>query len=295
MRNGAVYAACPDRGSLPLSCFCADANPRVLARYAGTEPIQLAIDGSPFWPVLEDLAEDDSVNGTVIVDVTVWKIGPGKSRSIASEWLRYYRQYGGKRPTAPYYWDFESDLRTVFSGHLAYRSIGITPQSMFGRWLEGASPPRNYLKMLPDRSVMADFRKTNKARLYRMRVEAHKGQVPVAFQQIHDFDDRLAALERLVRKIQARGGRVVLIYLPRSGEIKRIEDIRFPRAVYWDQLARTTSAETLHFEDVPALAHYDLPDGSHLDYRQAISFTETLGRILFPPRSSGPAPMRRIE
>ena len=45
---------------------------------------------------------------------------------------------------------------------------------------------------------------------------------------------------------------------------------------YWQYLADTTSATTIHFLDVLGMADFDLPDTSHLDYRDAPAFTSIL-------------------
>ncbi len=53
-----------------------------------------------------------------------------------------------------------------------------------------------------------------------------------------------------------------------------------PRRQFWDQFARKTRATTLHFADVPALAAFQCPDGSHLDYRDRGRFTQHLAIAL---------------
>ena len=84
----------------------------------------------------------------------------------------------------------------------------------------------------------------------------------------------------MVRRIEDRGGRVVFVKLPVSGELVRFEQKRFPRQRYWDVLAASTSAVTIHCADHPELAGFECPDGSHLDYRDARVFTRAFGNML---------------
>ena len=61
-----------------------------------------------------------------------------------------------------------------------------------------------------------------------------------------------------------------------SGQLWQMEQSRFPRALYWDTMARMTHAATIHFEDVPELARFDCPDDEHMDCRDAPAFTAAL-------------------
>jgi hypothetical protein len=258
-----------------------DINIDALTKYTATAPVQLAIVNNPFWPVFEDLANDESIKGTVIVEITIQAIDPVPTTLQARDWLDAYHRLTA-RHAQPYFKPMESILRDRINKAFAYRSAGARPQHvLLNGWFDPTAYQR-YWKMGPDRAVQADYSKIDVKRAYREALAADKGRAPVAFVDIPDFAGRLAALEKLVQKIQRRGGRVVFIHFPISKELKTIEYARYPRAHYWDRLVRETSAQTVHFEDYPGLSRYELPDGMHLDFRQAIPFTQTLGSILFP-------------
>ncbi|GAB4507091.1 MAG: hypothetical protein Tsb0026_01210 [Sulfuricaulis sp.] len=260
-------------------------NLEVLKKYTGTTPVQLAIIRNHFWPVLEDLAQDESITGTVLVDVTIPDINPNRNLMAphASLWIDYYHQ-SALAHAQPYYMPLETQLRDGINNTFALRTAGVRPKDMLIKWLNDKTVDDNYIRISPDRSAAADFTKIDAKKRYDVLVSATKELGPVAFTMIPDFTRHLAALEKLVQKIQGRGGRVVLIQFPVSREIREIVNARYPRDRYWDRIAKETSAQTIHYEDYPALSKYDLPDGYHLDYRQAIPFTKALGEILFPPR-----------
>jgi hypothetical protein len=48
------------------------------------------------------------------------------------------------------------------------------------------------------------------------------------------------------------------------------------RRRYWDQLTPITGAPTLHFAEVPGIRDLPVPDASHLDAKDARSFTSIL-------------------
>ena len=50
----------------------------------------------------------------------------------------------------------------------------------------------------------------------------------------------------------------------------------FPKAQFWDRFAADTRAVPVHFLDVPTLAHFECPDLTHIDERDAPRFTEAL-------------------
>jgi len=93
------------------------------------------------------------------------------------------------------------------------------------------------------------------------------------------FQDNVRQVQQAVTTIQQRGGQVIFARFPSSGEVWKLDEQYLPRAQYWDEFARQVSAKTLHFKDFPEL-QYELPDGSHLDYRQAIPFTRSLIKLL---------------
>jgi hypothetical protein len=67
----------------------------------------------------------------------------------------------------------------------------------------------------------------------------------------------------------------VLVHFPRGGQ-RTVEEERYPREQYWERLVAGTSALTFHAEDVPALASFAYPDGSHLDMKDTATFTRLL-------------------
>jgi hypothetical protein len=97
---------------------------------------------------------------------------------------------------------------------------------------------------------------------------------------VPDLEDRLQHLQALVARIEQRGGEVIFVRFPSTRRVLEIDEIRHPRAVFWDRFAALAGGRKLHFADYPELAAFELPDGVHLDVHDQPAFTRALGRLL---------------
>ena len=86
------------------------------------------------------------------------------------------------------------------------------------------------------------------------------------------FRDTIAAIEKLRR----RGGKIVFVRFPVSGELKAFEDKATPRTGIWDRLLARSAAPGIYFEDFPELAGFDCPEWSHLSASDSVEFTKRL-------------------
>ena len=260
-------------------------NTDVMSHYTPTRPVQLAIDGSILIPVLENLANDDSITGTIIVDLEVEKINPRLKEKRTENIVKYYEDYKTIQPYGALQ-PVEEFLQAQVNRLFAFRITGANPQTLFSRlFVTGDNNfSGSYLTTLPDRSRQADYTKTAQPDIYLSRLKHNLGNETLTTLkpiQWSEFETDLTYLESLVKRIKQRGGRVVFVRFPTDKGIWQIDQTRLPRAQYWDKLAAMTSAETIHFNDYPELSRYNLPDGSHLDYRDAVPFTDTLCKLIF--------------
>ncbi len=141
----------------------------------------------------------------------------------------------------------------------------------------GLQQGNNYLKTTRERERNADYRRLDIAahraeRIRRVAARAAKFSPPSPA----IWDKSVAELDRLVRPMVKRGARVVFIRFPTSDEHWKFDEERFPRARYWDDMAGRISGAWLHFQDIPGLSRFDLPDTSHLDMRDKPAFTRLI-------------------
>jgi hypothetical protein len=161
---------------------------------------------------------------------------------------------------------------------LVLRDPALSPRNVLEEVVHGGLPVPPYGPMQRDRFRPLDFSKTDAReqfdRLY--DIAASHGS-PATLSEV------LGTIERIdlaVRRIHARGGKVVFVLFPRYGDIRAVEEQRYPRERYWDLLASRTHALVVNAEDEPTLSGFELPDGSHIDARDARAFTVALERVI---------------
>lgn len=268
----------------------------ILRQKTGLEPIQLAIDGDSYVPVLQGLARDPAIRGTVVVDLmpgpVSFDIGPtGRSQRYQAEFDALSAQ-GFQWPS---YHASDAWLADRIGRQLINYADGGRPWDSLINRLINTKATAQYLLTFPDRSRQADYQRVVMPDFYLNRVFRHIGNPseieanqPIGHmaQQLANYikglkptldsaqsEKGLADLERAVSAIQSRGGRVFIMAMPTSGLVLEADSRRFPRALYWDRVVASTSAHTIHWQDHPALSGFICPDGSHLDKRDTGAFT----------------------
>jgi len=243
--------------------------------FTNAKPVQLAISASPLMPVLRHLADDPAITGTVVVSLDMSALRILDEESDAQRWISAYDDFKAGR-TAVSYEPVEGWLHQRIDSKLVSFSRNARPHQLIL-----ARTTKSYVRTLPDRSQQFDYSKIDREEAYERRVRLVRGDTEPVFVEISDIGDKFADIEQLVEKLQARGAEVIFVRFPSSKQIREIEDIRFPRDVYWDIFAAGTSARTIHYADYPELGNVDLPDGVHLDASEQETFTEALARIIF--------------
>jgi hypothetical protein len=249
-------------------------NPAVFAEaFGGRKPIQLAVDGSNCVPVLDHLSRDESFRGLVICDVTPRLIFEPVNTANARQ-AEYVENYRSQTALAA----VERRLRTWVQASLVLRLPDVAPRQVLWKMKEGQLPSPNYLTTFVDRSKQADYTRADLAALIRKWESSY----PVAGSRLsaEQFERDLQALEGMVERIQNRGGQVVFVAMPSSGTIRALEEKSYPRHQFWDLLAARTRAIAIHAADYPSLSRFHCPEGSHLDFRDAIPFTQNFASIL---------------
>jgi hypothetical protein len=271
----------------------------VLRRDTGLEPVQLGVDGSSFVPVLAGLAADPKVTGTIVVDLAENVLASPMRWDGAYDYERDYERQQ-QRFTLPDFDRSEAYLSDWLRGRLRSYADGAHPLTTLQWRVLHKDPTPQYLRMLPDREILADYSQVPQPQFYYQRVIRNLGEdVPTAGRSYYDiehdfaariavlpalddklFEQSLPALAAMTRAIQARGGRVIFTTFPTSGYIRQMDDRRFPRQLFWDRFVAAVPAPAVNFEDVPALRAFYCPDGSHLDYHARPAFTHLLVRAL---------------
>lgn len=271
----------------------------VLEQRAGTAAVQLAIDGSSFVPVLEQLAADAAFRGTVLVSLTELVLEEPWREQRSQQWVSAYTTMARRLTLNPFpLW--EARLATFVDSRLALRTEGAPPYVILRDAIARAGDYSAYLTTRETRERLGDYTLVQQPQFYAGRVMRHFGQQgvvqgPVNYEQFERAYTAaierleplantrfLAVLERIMASasaIEERGGRVIFVRFPSDKMVWQIDRRRYPRATFWQALAER-HGRTLHFKDYPELDRFALPDGSHLDVRDRATFTTALADVI---------------
>lgn len=252
----------------------------------GSRPIALAIAGTGPLPVLHDLASDESFRGTLICGVTeglFFLPPPAPPVEEAAGFVEYSHRVSPARRAGLY---LSIPFESAFAS-LNKEDLSLT--QLIRRWLPLKDRPEaRLMPPLPPYFASIEFDWRNKM-WERMETD------PVLQQKVQQvwlpwflmgppfggpgLDGLLESVAADVARIRERGGQVVFVRSPSTGQLREIERERWPRETYWDRLLEVTGAPGIHFEDHEELMEFDCPEWSHLTRSDAVSFTRRLARI----------------
>jgi hypothetical protein len=275
----------------------------------GRRPVQLALVGSCAYPILDNLANDETFHGTVIASLIpgMWMVpppAPPYKNSLHA--LKRYRDRTVAHRAGHH-------LGAFLEEHLAFmKQDDLTLEQL----LKSVEVPSRATYHAPPR-LPPYFATVDRERQARMTAEAAQagplqdriraGWAPLftpppmpAHTPKFVFEDIAKAVEArfgqtaaAVKKIRARGGQVIFVRFPHSGPLKELEDQGTPRSAAWTRLVRETGAPNIYYSDHPELI-FECPEWSHLSAADAREFSKRLvphlQRALNPPAVAAAAP-----
>jgi len=249
--------------------------------------VQLAIEGANPLPILDDLANDKRFKGKLVVDVTeglFFSTSPNNT-GVPIERMSFYKK---RTPSERFSFQvnhlLESQLVFLNKDHYSLNALldltripsrpGVFVDPIFPMEFDGVRFSRqDYMtpKFLTDTNLQNQvkgiwdfFRRMSK-------------EPPITGAKL---DSILNTVKVDVDKIQARGGKIIFVRTPSSGPYRMGEKMGFPREKYWDRILSITGCQGVHFEDYPAVAHFQCPEFSHLAPADAVTWTTNLVDIL---------------
>lgn len=252
----------------------------------GENVVQLSMEGNSPRPVLTDLANDPGFKGKLIVDVTeglFFSSSPGYNNQAAKN-IAYYKKFTpSEKASVKIDHLFESQLvfldKNYFSLNAFLEKLPVHDRpGIYG----GPDFPWEFDKNTFGRQSYMDDRFITDTSLQN-KVRGIWGSMAKMIQEQPSkgaIDSILLSVKTDVDKIKSRGGQVLFVRTPSSGPFWQGEQMAFPRDKYWDRLLTATNCPGIHFEDYPAIAHFQCPEFSHLKPQDAIVFTKNLIKIL---------------
>jgi hypothetical protein len=254
-------------------------DPASWAAQTGTAaPVLLALPGNSPLPLLERLARDATFHGLVLIDLLPMYVFDATDTNEVRG-ARLLEEYDAAKKN-PSRWT-EAWLAVHVGGSLVLRDPRLQPLELVKQVRLGQWPDPTGATMRADRFAPVDFTSLRRERPW-SPVEGFKGWEYETASTVGTPADEARVAELLVRleepiaRLQARGVRVVAVYLPACGKRAEIEERRWPRARYWDRFAASTSARAVHLGDVEGFPRFDCYDGSHIDVSDSPAFTRAL-------------------
>jgi hypothetical protein len=259
----------------------------------GDKVVQLAIAGTSPLPVLDDLANDKNFKGKLIIDVTEDAIFTNAPENLAepSSHVDYYKN---RTPAQRFsFWVnymLESHFVFLNKNHFSLNALfdQLPVKKRVGVFALPFRFPLEFHKITFGRQAIMTPKFLKDSTLinqvtgnWNFFMKTKKELPPTG----KKLDSLFTSLKSNCDKIKARGGQIIFVRTPSSGPGRITEKIEFPREKYWDRLLFFTKCEGIHFEDYPAIAHFECPEWSHLSQPQAIVFTKKLIEILQKEKS----------
>jgi hypothetical protein len=253
--------------------------PEELAQgFPGLVVTHLAISG--FWPnaVVRDLCLDENFAGTIVVSTTTqWLLASPEVSYPATEYVdSYHAQFESARFV-------DRQLNVAIAGWLQSKLATLGPTLKLSNLASTEfQPVVPYVTMYLNRyrplryhtglsaTALEEYRQERAAAIGREGWTATGAR----------FEQGVAELTELYRKLVARGGKMVLVRMPTTREYWMYDQRRAPKAEYWDRVEDLSGIPAIHFADYPELSCFDCPDNSHLDASDAAEFTRRLVPIL---------------
>ncbi len=261
-----------------------------LEKGLGQRPIQLALPGSCAYPIFEELINDERFHGTVICSIVpgMFFAPGGPLLQNAEKALHRYRTRTFAQ-RAGHHLGMLLEERIAFMkqedlvlGQLVAR---VPVPNRANAYLPPLLPP--YFSSL-DRERRARMTEAA-ARPGPLQDRIRQGWIPLftpppfpdytpkeVFEGMaRTVDERFGKTAALVKKLEARGGKVIFVRFPHSGLLKELEDKGTPRSAEWTRLMQESGAPNIYYSDHPELI-YECPEWSHLSAEQSVEFTQRL-------------------
>lgn len=263
-----------------------------LQRALGQRPVQLALPGSCGYPVLADLADDPNFRGRVVVSFVpgMWLAPGGPLLENTAKALKRRRDWNLSQRAGhqlgmlleeqlAFLKQEELDLGSLLARLPIPNRAGYHGPPQLPPYFQTVDRERQ-ARMIPAAAQPGPFQDRVKFGWLPLFTPPPppKGVPPEQFMKgmFAAFDQRYKDTAAAVNKIKARGGKVLFVRFPMTGELKKLEDKLTPRERTWNRLLQETGAPGVHFEDHPELAGFDCPEWSHLSASDAVEFTKRL-------------------
>lgn len=258
----------------------------------GESPAMLAVPGAWYLPAFEELVEDESFAGTIYLDIApsyFFRRNEPSRDPMHIYWDKYFAYFDDTRIVRT----VENELRAQLQARFATMSSSLDFPTLL-RYATDRVPAwgtKEYRAPWPFGQYWANH--IDRARVHgnavfpesinelRKRMwEQEYERMPELRLEGEELDQFMSHMTDLVSKLEARGGRVIMIRMPTSGRAFELENAYWPTHQYWDRLLEETGALGIDFETYPNLRKFVPFDEVHLAGSDGPEFTRELAKVI---------------
>jgi len=242
----------------------------------GFKVVPLAINGEYPMATFKALAEDEQFNGLVVMSFMAQMLEPQYE-----DMQLPYNQYFKESHT------LSLSLDAYLTAYLQSKWAFLHPLLGLKDWVDTWSekhrfPQPFYVSTHLDTSSSGDYSLVDVKQLKTFFVNEKRinyQQFPAMGKAV--WKSQIKKINQYAQAIVQRGGRVALVRFPTDDEHWLLDEQYYPRESYWDTLVQgVQDILFIHFDDYEGLNGFELPDSSHLDQKDAKTFTVNLIQIL---------------
>lgn len=238
--------------------------------------VNLSRGGRFSFEVLRDLCLDEAFDGLILCDASVDMMMPvADERRSGREMVAFYRRFRTELMPERRLEDFlkrkvheylVSIDESMMLRNLIETRFEVLPS--FGSMNKERFVDAYYLDSLDEEQLVE--RRRDRARFSHARLL-----------EPEEFRAKIVTeVARSVSTLQKRGGDVVFVRMPTTGEVLRKQSEAYPRSLYYDVMVMSSGATSVHFANYPELSRFECPDDSHIDATDKTEFTRALCSII---------------
>jgi hypothetical protein len=265
-------------------------NTHVWEETQGIKPIHLSANGKPPGPFLEDIVNNTSFNGTIvmgIVPIMVFR-SPDRPRNVtAQQWVDHYynRTYAQKlgfalsKPLQRHLVMLSASEAKSYN-NLDLKSLINTISFSNDRIEANRFQLVNIGYNDEDRNLIMFPRLTNNALYQKEITDVWNNFLPNLPDYSEDIEktafEAIDYLNKLITKFKARGGKLILIRHKAEDDWYVHAKRMMPRDKIWDKFVNIVDCPSYHFEDYDFMSKHTLPEWSHMNAESAKIYTRDL-------------------
>lgn len=255
-----------------------DINIHLWDSITGRRPIMLAYPGSsPYYPIA-DIVKKSKFKGLLVVSTA-----PGLFYTVGDSWGagrgkkfvdHYYNRTYAQR--------FSHFFYQYIDPNFSYLQQDLSIRSLVERLPFEDRDSVDHPRLWPPMVEMDKYRNIRMLPIMENDTAIQKQQTdiwsrPVWENKLKDSVDVIINYYvDIVKEFKSRGGRVVFIRPPVTGQYLENEPILFPRDQYWDRLLRESESKGYHFMDDERTLKMIPPEWSHLNRKDSDIYTRVI-------------------